>query len=134
MVFPFQKVVKNRSFFGRILLMGMLACALVGCATPPPITDRPTPRPEPQVSSGMVAIIGHEVHRSGEYPWHSGMTTMELIKTAGGLSEFGGRSYIRVTHSDGASEYYRYHKILKGETKDPVLQPGDRVHLSTPFA
>jgi protein involved in polysaccharide export with SLBB domain len=121
-----------------MLLLLFLVGALAGCAGNattgnPAQTDNTTTGNSTQTSPAVVYIDGHEVHSQGKYPWHSGMTVKDLIKAAGGLTEFAAHSSIHITHADGTRDTLRYPSILCGKTKDPVLRPGDIVHVSTPI-
>jgi hypothetical protein len=123
----------------RMLLSLLLVGALTGCAgnatrgnSKHPLNATAGNSADP-ASRAVVYIDGHEVHSQGKYPWHSGMTVKDLIKEAGGLSEFAGHSRIHITHADGTRDTFSYASILRGKTEDPILRPGDIVHVSTPI-
>jgi hypothetical protein len=61
------------------------------------------------------------------------MTVKDAVKAAEGASEFADYFRIRVIHSNGTHDDYKYAKILKGEIEDPVLLPADRVYVTTPY-
>ena len=113
----------------RMKLFAFLIVAMVaGCASHSKTHPSLTP-----VSGPVVFIDGAVVHFHGMYPWHEGMTFRDLLKAAGGLSIYGDNAGIHVTHADGTRNGYRYPRIVSGETKDPVLLRGDKVHLSQPI-
>jgi protein involved in polysaccharide export with SLBB domain len=120
--------------FPSLLLIGALAgCAgnaTTGNSTHP--VNATTGNSADPASPGVVYILGHEVHSQGKYPWHSGMTVKDLIKEAGGLSEFADHSRIHIIHADGRDTRFSYASILSGKI-DPMLRPGDRVYVSTPI-
>ena len=58
------------------------------------------------------------------------MTLTDAISSAGGLTEFASRSWIRVFHKGHSiSGVYDYDDILKHKIEDPILMSGDRVFV-----
>ena len=75
--------------------------------------------------------ISREVKRPGLYTWSSGMTLTDAIASAGGFTEFAGRSRIRVLHKDhSVAGVYDYDRILKHKAVNPVLAPGDYISVT----
>ncbi len=105
-----------------MLLLILVDSGLGGCASNQPIASPLTPS-----SGSIVYVRGREVHSPGKYLWHRGLTVTDVIKAAGGLSDYADEANIQVIHSDETQDRYKYDMILKGEIKDPVLRPGDQV-------
>jgi len=61
------------------------------------------------------------------------MRLTDAIAGAGGLTDFARRSSVRVFHAGGKVEIYDYDHALKDKRSDPVLRPGDRVSVYSPF-
>jgi protein involved in polysaccharide export with SLBB domain len=58
------------------------------------------------------------------------MTLTDAITSAGGFTEFAGRSKIKVLHKDhSVAGRYDYERILKHKSADPVLEPGDIISV-----
>src|SRR5258708_1911995 len=57
---------------------------------------------------GDVYVLGG-VWRPGRYDWTNGMTVLDAIRASGGFRD--SATGVRVTHTDGNSEYYKYLRI-----------------------
>jgi polysaccharide export outer membrane protein len=74
--------------------------------------------------------ISREVKNPGTYSWSRGMTLTDAISSAGGFTEFAGRSRISVFHEDhSVAGRYDYDRILEHKSADPVLEPGDIISV-----
>ena len=79
---------------------------------------------------GKVYVIGG-VYKPGRYDWTNGMTVLDAIGAAGGFRDFA--TGVRVTHTDGTSEFYRYLRIIDESLEQPVLRSGDRLSVPRRF-
>jgi polysaccharide biosynthesis/export protein len=92
-------------------------------ASPLPASAEPPTRP--------YVYISREVKRPGLYTYSTGMTLTDAISSAGGFTEFAGRSRIRVFHKDhSVAGVYDYDRILKHKAGDPALAPGDYISVT----
>ena len=133
-----------------LLLLVPVALVLAGCGTEGARRNgnSSTPKPTNTLASGRKPIIApplpasdalpaqpyifisREVKRPGLYQWSSGITLTDAITSAGGFTEFAGRSKIEVVHKDhSVAGRYDYDRILKHKSADPVLEPGDIIHV-----
>lgn len=106
------------------LVLALVAVA-AGCV------HEPAPRPRSPIPEGKVAVIG-EVLRPGLYDHHPGMTLLELVRLAGGLTVTAAPERASVTRfSSGlaASAGLRLDEILTGRAPDPPLEAGDLVQV-----
>ena len=82
------------------------------------------------VNSQRIYMIG-ELGHVGPVPLSSGMTPLQAIATAGGLSPFANSKHIYILRGTGASQQkipFNYKQALKGEDRQPiVLRPGDTI-------
>jgi polysaccharide biosynthesis/export protein len=82
------------------------------------------------VNSQRIFIIG-EVGHVGAIPMTAGMTPLQAIAAAGGLSPFANSKHIYILRAEGAKREkipFNYKAALKGENKQDVsLQPGDTI-------
>ncbi len=82
------------------------------------------------VNSQRIYMIG-ELGHVGPVPLSSGMTPLQAIATAGGLSPFANSKHIYILRGSGASQQkipFNYKQALKGEDRQPiVLRPGDTI-------
>lgn len=82
------------------------------------------------VNSQRIYMIG-EVGHVGPVPLSSGMTPLQAIATAGGLSPFANSKHIYILRGTGASQQkipFNYKQALKGNDRQPiVLRPGDTI-------
>lgn len=102
---------------------------IAGCAANSGLTGSPeSVRHDP--ADGIVEIRG-EVIRPANYPYTSGMKVMDLVRLAGGLTDFG--SGIRVVRG-GTNLVDAYHGGPKPTTKskymNTLLEVGDLVSIS----
>jgi hypothetical protein len=132
-----------------LLLAVPLALAVVGCHTEgvrsstswsaPTGTNASALGREPIIAMPLSAseattrpaiYISREVKRPGVYSWSSGMTLTDAVTSAGGLTEFAGRSRIRLYHKGHSlAGVYDYDRILKHKTGDPALEPFDSISV-----
>jgi polysaccharide export outer membrane protein len=82
------------------------------------------------VNSQRVFMIG-EVGHVGAISMTAGMTPLQAIAAAGGLSPFANSKHIYILRGTGATQKkipYNYKKALKGDDKQDVsLEPGDTI-------
>jgi polysaccharide export outer membrane protein len=91
---------------------------------------------EPQVTvivrsirSLRVSLVGY-VGKQGIYPLSGGLTVLDLLAEAGGLSPFAKAGSIYILRNVGGKQVrigFNYKKALKGNGNNPVLQSGDVV-------
>jgi polysaccharide export outer membrane protein len=83
-----------------------------------------------QVNSQMVYVVG-EVGHPGPMPMVPNMTVLQVISSAGGLSQWANQKHIYVmrTENGQAKRFpYNYKQALRGNTsQDIILRPGDTV-------
>lgn len=90
----------------------------------PPIPKSDAPPTVPYI------YITREVKHRGLYQWSNGMTLTDAITSAGGFTEFAGRSKITIFRKDhSVAGHYNYDRIVKHEETDPVLEPGDYISV-----
>lgn len=82
------------------------------------------------VNSQRIYMIG-EVGHVGPVALSSGMTPLQAIATAGGLSPFANTKHIYILRGTGTSQQripFNYKQALKGDDRQPiVLRPGDTI-------
>lgn len=82
------------------------------------------------VNSQRIYMIG-EVGHVGPVALSSGMTPLQAIATAGGLSPFANSKHIYILRGTGSSQQkipFNYKQALKGDDRQPiVLRPGDTI-------
>lgn len=80
---------------------------------------------------GQVKVIGNGVVTPKAFPYHSGMRVLDLVVSAGGLSQFaaGNRSKLVRTNADGSTHEIkvRLDDLMRrgAVTENILLQPGD---------
>lgn len=84
-----------------------------------------------QVNSQRVYVIG-EVGRAGPMPMTPGMTVLQAISSAGGLSQFANAKKIYVLRQEGGTQQklaFNYKQALKGENpaQNIELRTGDTI-------
>jgi polysaccharide export outer membrane protein len=81
-------------------------------------------------NSKMVYMIG-EVAKTGPVGMTSGMTLLEAISRAGGLSEFANKKKIYILRNDGGKQQkipVQYKQALRGDSAlNLILIPGDTI-------
>lgn len=70
--------------------------------------------------------ISGYVARPGKYPYIGGITLMQAIDTAGGLSLYANRKKIYITRA-GQTKRYDTNQITKNPVLDVTLEAGDRI-------
>ncbi len=83
-----------------------------------------------EVNSKRVYLLG-EVGKPGPVPLISGMTVLQVISSAGGLSQFANSKKIYVLRNDGGAQRkiaFNYKQALKGAISQNIsLQAGDTI-------
>jgi polysaccharide export outer membrane protein len=83
-----------------------------------------------EVNSQRVYLLG-EVGKPGPVPLVSGLTILQAISTAGGLSQFANSRKIYVLRNEGGTQRklaFNYKQALKGESDQNLsLQAGDTI-------
>jgi polysaccharide export outer membrane protein len=84
-----------------------------------------------QINSQRVYVLG-EVTRSGGYILLPGMTVLQAISNAGGLTQYANGKKIYVLRTNGAKQdklFFNYKQVLEGKKTDEniVLKSGDTV-------
>jgi polysaccharide export outer membrane protein len=82
-------------------------------------------------NSKKVYLIG-AVRKEGTLPYTYGMTVVQALSEAGGLTDYAKRKKIYVLRTESGREYrlnFNYDEVIKGERMDQnvVLLPGDTV-------
>jgi polysaccharide export outer membrane protein len=142
-------VWKEPTLSGSILVRpdGMISLPLLGDVqasglTPPQLGDQITAKlrkfiQDPNVSvvigqihSKIVYLLG-EVGKKGPIEMTPGMTMLEAIASAGGLTEYANTRKIYILRDEGGKHLkipVHYKEALKGDsTQDLVLKPGDTI-------
>lgn len=78
--------------------------------------------------SSRFITIGGGVRGPGAIPWSQDLTLSTALKRAGGTSDFGSTSKIRVTR-DGKVMVYNLKRAQKDPSQNPKLLPGDEVDV-----
>jgi polysaccharide export outer membrane protein len=83
------------------------------------------------INSKKVYVIG-AVRKEGTLPYTYGMTVMQALSEAGGLTDYAKRKRIYVLRTEAGREYrldFNYEEVVKGEhmEQNVVLLPGDTV-------
>jgi polysaccharide export outer membrane protein len=91
------------------------------------IFTNPTVVLELQPASRFITI-GGGVRGPGAIPWSQDLTLSTALKRAGGTSDFGSTSKIRVTR-DGKVTVYNLKRQQKDPTQNPKLLPGDEIDV-----
>lgn len=90
----------------------------------------------PQVTIAVLEIHSRQVYITGEighpgaYPLTSSMNVLQLIASAGGLTEYAHRKEIFVLRANAAQRIrFNYLNVVRGKTRDQNLEllPGDTV-------
>ena len=82
-------------------------------------------------NSKKVYVIG-AVRKEGTLPYTYGMTAMQALSEAGGLTEYAKRKKIYILRTEAGREYrldFNYEEVVKGERMEQnvILLPGDTV-------
>jgi polysaccharide export outer membrane protein len=82
------------------------------------------------VNSRRVYLVG-EVNKVGPVPMSAGMTALQAIASAGGLTLFANPKHIYILRNEGGKQQkipFDYKQALKGDSKQLLpLQPGDTI-------
>jgi polysaccharide export outer membrane protein len=83
------------------------------------------------INSKRIYVIG-AVKKEGALAYNYGMTVMQALSEAGGLTEYARRRKIYILRSDNGREYrldFNYEEVVRGERAEQnvILQPGDTV-------
>ena len=84
-----------------------------------------------QINSRRVFITG-QINKPGPYPLSPGLTVMQLIATAGGLTEFADSKNILIMRTENGKQIayrFNYKEVLEGKKlqQNIELKPGDTV-------
>jgi protein involved in polysaccharide export with SLBB domain len=90
--------------------------------------DPPTKAEEPAV------YVAGGVQKPGRYDWFKGMTLLDVIKAAGGLSDPSVSTVrVAITHADHTQVIYPFSPGADASKKLPLLQVGDTVYVAKTF-
>ena len=83
------------------------------------------------ITSKKIYVIG-AVRKEGTLPYTYGMTVMQALSEAGGLTDYAKRKKIYILRSESGREYrldFNYEEVVKGERMEQniILLPGDTV-------
>jgi polysaccharide export outer membrane protein len=83
------------------------------------------------ITSKKIYLIG-AVRKEGTLPYTYGMTVMQALSEAGGLTDYAKRKKIYILRTENSREYrldFNYDEVLRGERMEQngVLLPGDTV-------
>ena len=83
------------------------------------------------INSKKIYIIG-AVRKEGTLPYTYGMTVLQALSEAGGLTDYARRKKIYLLRTAGGREYrldFNYDEVVRGERTEQnyILQPGDTV-------
>ena len=81
------------------------------------------------VNSKRIFMVG-EVSRVGPIPITPGMTVLQAISTAGGLTAYANKKKIYILRGDPGKQEkvpFDYRKAVKGDMQGVTLQPGDTI-------
>jgi len=83
------------------------------------------------INSKKIYVIG-AVKKEGTLPYTYGITVMQALSEAGGLTDYARRKKIYVLRSENGHDYrldFNYEEVIRGERMEQniVLQPGDTV-------
>jgi polysaccharide export outer membrane protein len=83
------------------------------------------------VNSKKIYVIG-AARKEGPLPYTYGMTVMQALSEAGGLTEYAKRKKIYILHTENGQQYqlgFNYDAVVKGESMEQniLLLPGDTI-------
>ena len=78
-----------------------------------------------EASVRVISITGG-VKQGGAINYYDGITLLNAVSHAGGLSDFAKGKEVRLIRKGAATEY-NLNDIAGGETVDPRLDPGDQI-------
>jgi hypothetical protein len=110
-----------------IVNLAMLVLIMVSIGSPcSAANSAPPAKPEEQVIN-----IAGGVQKPGRYDWFKGMTLLDAIKAAGGLTDSSVPTIkFAITHADGTRVVYFFHPGTDTANKPPLLQIGDMVNVA----
>jgi RNA polymerase sigma factor (sigma-70 family) len=74
-------------------------------------------------------FVDGEVLTPGRFWWTNGLTLRGALAAGHGFTDFGDQSKIRLTREDGTAVTLSYPEINSAPEKDPLVEPGDKVHV-----
>lgn len=82
------------------------------------------------VTSYKVSVLG-KVEKPGVYDFLDGLTALDACTMAGGFAKYAAPNRTVITRRDAAEQKITINldKVRKGETKDVLLKPGDRIYV-----
>jgi len=82
------------------------------------------------VTSYKVSVLG-KVEKPGVYDFQDGLTALDACTMAGGFAKYAAPNRTVITRRDAAEQKITINldKVRKGETKDVLLKPGDRIYV-----
>ena len=76
-----------------------------------------------------IAVLG-KVEKPGVYDFQEGFTALDAISMAGGFSKYSAPNRTVITRRDSADKItVNLDKVQKGQDKDILLKPGDRIYV-----
>ena len=78
-------------------------------------------------------FVGGFVRQPNRYPYTTGLTVLKAISSAGDFSEFGDKTKVTITRSDGRKETMDCKKAIEDPSLDRALFPGDRIYVPRRF-
>jgi polysaccharide export outer membrane protein len=74
-------------------------------------------------------FVGGMVATPGMIPYRADMTLLKALQAAGDLTIWAAKGRVVINRNDGVTEEYDVDDLLKDPSKDPVVYPGDSVHV-----
>ena len=88
------------------------------------------PRVAVEITTYRPFYIVGEVQKPGEYQFRPGMTVLQAISSAGGLTPYANKKKIYILRGDPGKQQkvpFNYKKAVNGDMPGITLQPGDTV-------
>ncbi|MEQ2006675.1 MAG: polysaccharide biosynthesis/export family protein [Limisphaerales bacterium] len=74
-------------------------------------------------------FVGGFVKAPNRYPYTTGLTVLKAISAAADFSEFGDKTKVTITRSDGSKETMDCKAAIEKPSLDRPLFPGDRIYV-----
>jgi hypothetical protein len=116
----FMRTVRNLTILALVVLSLNARC------------DPTTKAEQPTVKAEQPAVVvSGEVQKPNRYDWFKGMTVLDAIQAAGGLSDPSVTTVrVRITHADHTQVIYPFSPQADPAKKSPLLQVGDTVYVA----